>query len=282
MKYDLTIPELRKINKVGIPPHSIEFNWVNIGTFCTEARHIMLEVLNLAVIMQIKGLTKKYRLGQEVITALDDVNLDINEGEFLCILGTSGSGKTTLLHIMAGLERPTRGEVIVKGTTVLSKMKEKDMALFRRKFMGFIFQSYNLLPTMTAMENVSLPLIFDGVLLKERLKRARDLLGQLGLKERVLHKPTEMSGGQQQRVSIARALINNPKVLFCDEPTGNLDTKTTKEIMDILKEKVISRGVTLVMVTHDLELVPYADRAIYMVDGKITKIIRHGDTQRKG
>lgn len=233
----------------------------------------------MAAIMQVKGLTKKYRLGQEVITALDNVDLEIKEGEFLCILGTSGSGKTTLLHILAGLERPTRGEVIVRGTTVLSKMKEKDMALFRRKFMGFIFQSYNLLPTMTALENVSMPLIFDGVGQKERNKRARDLLGQLGLKQRILHKPTEMSGGQQQRVSIARALISNPKILFCDEPTGNLDTKTTKEIMDILKEKVTETGVTLVMVTHDLELVPYADRAVYMVDGKITKIIQTSDIQ---
>lgn len=138
--------------------------------------------------------------------------------------------------------------------------------------MGFIFQSYNLLPTMTAMDNVSLPLIFDGVGVKERLLRARELLIQLGLKERLQHRPTEMSGGQQQRVSIARALINNPKVLFCDEPTGNLDTKTTREIMEILKEKVAAKGVTIVMVTHDLDLVPYADRVVYMVDGSITKI----------
>jgi len=170
----------------------------------------------MAIIMQIKGLTKKYRLGSEIITALDGVDLEINEGEFLCILGTSGSGKTTLLHLMAGLERPTRGEVVVRGTTVLSKMKEKDMALFRRKFMGFIFQSYNLLPTMTALDNVSLPLIFDGVGVKERLRRARDLLNQLGLKERIMHRPTEMSGGQQQRVSNARSLVNNPKILFFD------------------------------------------------------------------
>lgn len=230
----------------------------------------------MAAIMKVKGLTKKYRLGQEVITALNNIDLAINEGEFLCILGTSGSGKTTLLHMMAGLERPTRGQITVKDTMVLSKMKEKDMALFRRKFMGFIFQSYNLLPTLTALENVTLPLIFNEVSYKERQRRARELLVQLGLKERLFHKPTEMSGGQQQRVSIARALVSNPKILFCDEPTGNLDSKNTKEIMDILKEQNINKGVTIVMVTHDLDLIPYADRAIYMVDGQITKIEEKG------
>jgi len=230
----------------------------------------------MAAIMQVIGLTKKYRLGQEIITALDNVDLDVNEGEFLCVLGTSGSGKTTLLHLMAGLERPTKGQVIVKGAKVLSKMKEKDMAVFRRKYMGFVFQSYNLIPTMTALENVCMPLIFAGVGVKEREKHARELLIQLGLKDRLYHKPTEMSGGQQQRVSIARALINNPKILFCDEPTGNLDSKTTKEIMEILKAQVKEKGVTLVMVTHDLDLVSYADRVIHMVDGQITKIEEKG------
>ncbi len=229
----------------------------------------------MAAFIEIKNLTKKYRLGQEIITALDNVNLSIAQGEFLCILGTSGSGKTTLLHIMAGLEKPVRGEVLVRGVS-LTKMKEKDMAYFRRKHMGFIFQSYNLIPTLTAVENVSLPLIFDGVEKREREKRARDLLIQLGLKERLKNKPTEMSGGQQQRVSIARALVNNPKIIFADEPTGNLDSKTTKEIMDILYERVKASGVTLIMVTHDLELAHYADRVIHMVDGQITKIVEKG------
>jgi putative ABC transport system ATP-binding protein len=229
----------------------------------------------VAAFIEIKNLTKKYRLGQEIITALDNVNLSIAQGEFLCILGTSGSGKTTLLHIMAGLEKPVRGEVLVKGVS-LTKMKEKDMAYFRRKHMGFIFQSYNLIPTLTAVENVALPLIFDGVEKKEREKRARDLLIQLGLKERLKNKPTEMSGGQQQRVSIARALVNNPKIIFADEPTGNLDSKTTKEIMDILYERVKASGVTLIMVTHDLDLAHYADRVIHMVDGQITKIVEKG------
>lgn len=225
----------------------------------------------LAPLIEIKGLTKKYRLGQEIITALDNVNLTIEEGEFLCILGTSGSGKSTLLHIIAGLERATKGDVLLKGVS-LTKMKEKNMAGFRRKYMGFIFQSYNLISSLTAMENVALPLIFDGVPKKIRQKRARELLVQLGLQHRLKNKPNEMSGGQQQRVSIARALVNNPKIIFADEPTGNLDSKTTIEIMNILKEKVKSAGVTLIMVTHDLEIAEYGDRVISMRDGKIIKI----------
>ncbi len=227
----------------------------------------------MSTLIEIKGLTKKYRLGQEIITALDNVDLTIEEGEFLCILGTSGSGKSTLLHIMAGLEKPTRGEVLIKGVS-LTKMKERKMAGFRRKYMGFIFQSYNLIPSLTATENVVLPLIFDGIKRKGREKRSLQLLMQMGLKNRLKNKPTEMSGGQQQRVSIARALVNNPKILFADEPTGNLDTKTTKEIMDILKDKVNSSGVTLIMVTHDLEIAQYGDRIIHMRDGKITKIVK--------
>lgn len=221
--------------------------------------------------IEIKGLTKKYRLGREIITALNDVDLMISEGEFLCILGTSGSGKTTLLHIMAGLERPNRGEVTIRGTN-LTKMKEKDMAFFRRRYMGFIFQSYHLIPTLTAMENVALPLLFDCIAKKERVKRAKDILIQLGLQDRLKNKPMEMSGGQQQRVSIARAMVNNPKIIFADEPTGNLDSKISKEIMSILTQKVKASGVTLIMVTHDLEIAEYADRVLHMVDGEIVKI----------
>lgn len=222
----------------------------------------------MSVMIQINGLTKRYKLGQEIITALDNVSLEIDEGEFICILGTSGSGKTTLLHIMAGLERPSRGSVFIKDVN-FSKMKERNMASFRRKYMGFIFQSYHLIPSLTALENVTLPLIFNGDNAKERARRARDMLIQVGLKDRLKNRPTEMSGGQQQRVSIARALINNPKIIFADEPTGNLDTKTSSEIMNILAEKVKASRVTLIMVTHDLEVANYADRIIHMVDGCI-------------
>ena len=223
-------------------------------------------------LIEIKGLTKKYRIGREVITALDDVSVTIEPGEFVCLLGPSGSGKTTFLHLVAGLDRPTKGDVYVKGLCI-NRIKEKDMALFRRRFMAFIFQSYNLVPTLTAMENVSMPLMFDGIAKNRRDRRAKALLTQIGLGRRLRNKPSEMSGGQQQRVSIARALINDPKVLYADEPTGNLDSKTTKEIMEILVERVREKGVTLVMVTHNANLTEHADRVIYMLDGRIQKIV---------
>lgn len=246
--------------------------YINTETFSSVIRLIFLGGVLVTRFIEVKGLSKKYRLGREIITALDEVDLKIEEGEFLCILGPSGSGKTTLLHSLAGLERPSRGEVWVRGTC-LSKMKEKNMAFFRRKYMGFIFQSYNLIPAMTAQENVLLPLVFDGISDGQRQKRARDMLVKLGLKERLKNKPTEMSGGQQQRVSIARALINNPRIVFADEPTGNLDSKTSQEIMTLLTEKVKETGITLVMVTHDLDMADYADRIIRMVDGKISEIV---------
>ncbi|MCL1849563.1 MAG: ABC transporter ATP-binding protein [Clostridiales bacterium] len=226
----------------------------------------------MAPLIEIKGLTKKYRIGREVITALDNVSVDIEPGEFVCLLGPSGSGKTTFLHLVAGLDRPTRGDVFVKGLCI-NKIREKDMALFRRRFMAFIFQSYNLVPTLSALENVSMPLMFDGMAKNRRNRRAKDLLTQIGLGKRLRNKPSEMSGGQQQRVSIARALINDPKVLYADEPTGNLDSRTTKEIMDILVERVKEKGVTLVMVTHNANLTEHADRVIYMLDGRIQKIV---------
>lgn len=251
-------------------------NFGNSGTFQqNKRRYIPGGVVSLSSIMQVKNLIKKYRIGQEIVTALDGVDLQVREGEFLCILGTSGSGKSTLLHLMAGLERPTKGEIMINGKS-LTGLKEKDMANFRRKYMGFVFQSYNLIPTMTALENVTLPLIFDQSDVKTRNRKAREVLIQMGLKERLQHKPTQMSGGQQQRVSIARALVNNPRILFADEPTGNLDTKTTAEIMDILRDRVNTSGLTLVMVTHDVELAEYADRSVYMIDGKITKIVERG------
>ena len=232
----------------------------------------MAKEKNMAPLIQIKGLTKKYRIGREIITALDDVSIDIDAGEFVCLLGPSGSGKTTFLHLVAGLDKPTKGDVVVRGMYI-NKSKESEMALFRRRFMAFIFQAYNLVPTMTAIENVSMPLMFDGISKSKRDKRAKELLSQIGLGKRLRNKPSEMSGGQQQRVSIARALINNPKILYADEPTGNLDSKTTKEIMDILVERVRENGVTLVMVTHNADLTEQADKVIYMLDGRIQKIV---------
>lgn len=219
-------------------------------------------------IIEVKGLVKKYRVGSEIITALDGVDLQIEKGEFLAIVGTSGSGKSTLLNMMSGLERPTKGEIWINNV-LINKVKEKDMAAFRRNYMGFVFQSFNLLGSYTALENAVLPLILQGMGTKERTKRGKEMLKILGLDKRMFNKPNQMSGGQQQRVSIARALINNPKILFADEPTGNLDTKTTKEILELLTTTIKEKGQTLVMVTHDWEVAGYADRIIHMVDGAI-------------
>ncbi|MFZ5945346.1 MAG: ABC transporter ATP-binding protein [Bacillota bacterium] len=222
----------------------------------------------MAPIIEAKNLIKKYRVGSEIITALDGVNLQIEKGEFIAIVGTSGSGKSTLLNMMSGLERPTKGEIWINNV-LLNKVKEKDMAAFRRTYMGFVFQSFNLLPSLTALENAVLPLILQGMGNKERTRRGIEILKILGLEKRMMNKPTQMSGGQQQRVSIARALINEPKILFADEPTGNLDTRTTKEIMELLTTTIKEKGQTLVMVTHDRDVAQYADRIIHMVDGVI-------------
>lgn len=226
-------------------------------------------------ILELKKVAKKYRVGREVVTALGGVDLAVEQGEFIAILGTSGCGKTTLLNIAAGLEKPTKGEVIFRGVSI-SKLKEKQMVPFRRTQMGFIFQSYNLLPAMTALENVALPLLFAGVKSRERIRRAREVLSNVGLKDRIMHKPAEMSGGQQQRTSIARALITKPKIIFADEPTGNLDTRTTGEVLALLHKAVKENGQTLVVVTHDQDVAKFADRIIRMVDGQVVAEERGG------
>lgn len=222
-------------------------------------------------------MVKKYRVGKEVITALDGVNLAVEAGEFVAILGTSGSGKTTLLNVAAGLEKPTRGEVVFRGV-LLNKLKEWQKVAFRRKQMGFIFQSYNLITALTAQENVALPLLFDNVPTRDRLRRAVTVLDHMGIKDRRKHKPTEMSGGQQQRVAIARALVHQPRIIFADELTGNLDSQTTYDIMCSLQATVREQGQTLLMVTHDRDVARFADRIIFMVDGKIVSEERGGFT----
>jgi putative ABC transport system ATP-binding protein len=210
-------------------------------------------------------------MGDEKIIALNDVNLEIYKKEIVCIIGTSGSGKSTLLNMMAGLERPTKGEIIVNNMH-LEKLSEKQLTKFRQKNVGFVFQSYNLIPTLTALENVSLVLTFRGVPKRVREKKATEMLKNVGLAKRLHHKPSEMSGGQQQRVSIARAFVGNPKIVFADEPTGNLDTKTTFEIMDLVTSMVKDLNQTLVIVTHDDEISSYANRIFHMRDGKIEKV----------
>ncbi|WP_369461561.1 ABC transporter ATP-binding protein [Thermoclostridium stercorarium] len=195
----------------------------------------------------------------------------MKKGEICCLFGTSGSGKTTLLNMVAGLEKPTKGSVIVKGIHV-EKLNEKQLAKFRQQYIGFIFQSYNLLPNMTALENVTLPLIFKGYPKKLRTREALKMLKAVGLEHRVNHKPNQMSGGQQQRVSIARAFVEKPEIILADEPTGNLDSKTTIEIMNLISEMAEKYGQTILIVSHDTEAAAYADRIVHMRDGMIEKI----------
>jgi putative ABC transport system ATP-binding protein len=199
-------------------------------------------------LIRVDHIRKVFRMGQEKVVALDDVSLDIRKGEMVCFLGTSGSGKSTFLNMVAGLEKPTRGEIWV-GNIPIHKLNESQVTLFRQKNIGFIFQAYHLIPSMTALENVSIPLTFRGV---DKSKRLR-------------------SGGQQQRVGIARALVGNPKILFADEPTGNLDSNTTKEVMEIIVDQVRRHGMTLILVSHDRTIAEYADTILTIQDGNIVK-----------
>ena len=224
-------------------------------------------------IIRIRDVKKIYQMGSEQIHAIDGVSMNIYQGEVCCLLGKSGSGKSTLLNLIAGLEKPTEGKIIFHKKHI-ERMDEDQLADFRRQYVGFVFQSYNLLPTLTALENVTLPLIFRGMSKKERTERAMEMLKAVGLEERANHKPFEMSGGQQQRVSTARAFVNEPPVVFADEPTGNLDTKTTYEMMDLITGMAKKNKQTLVIVTHDLELAEYADRIVMLQDGRIEKIER--------
>lgn len=217
-------------------------------------------------IITIKGLSKIYRVGAEKVKALNNINLAIGRGEICCILGTSGSGKSTLLNQLAGLEKPTAGSVYI-GKTNISRLSEDQLAGFRQKYIGFVFQSYNLIASMTATENVAMPLLFRGVSRAVRDRESLQMLKKVGLGNRARHKPSEMSGGQQQRVGIARAFVAKPKIVFADEPTGNLDSRTTLEVMRLLIEMAHEHGITFVLVTHDTELARYADRIITIRDG---------------
>lgn len=210
-------------------------------------------------------------MGEEKVVALDDVSLDIYKGEIICFLGKSGSGKSTFLNMVAGLEKPTKGEIIIGGIAI-QKLNEEKVTMFRQKNIGFIFQSYNLLPMLTALENVSYPLILRGTDRKERIKKAKKTLEEVGLKGYENRKPSQMSGGQQQRVGVARALVVDPKIIFADEPTGNLDTKTTETVMNLMVEKVRAKNQTLIIVTHDNAIAEYADRVITIQDGNIIDI----------
>ena len=219
-------------------------------------------------VIRVKNVYKIFKLGHERVRALNGVSVDIYKGQFVAIVGTSGSGKSTFLNMVAGLDKPTKGEIIIAGHHI-EKLNESRLVDFRREHVGFIFQAYNLLPQLSAVENVALPLSFRGIERKKRESLAKAALTLVGLEKYYKHKPTEMSGGQQQRVGIARALVTKPEIIFADEPTGNLDSHTTKEILELMQMLVHETKMTLVMVTHDNYLASFADRRVKILDGEI-------------
>ncbi len=218
--------------------------------------------------IELRDVTRTYRMGAEEIHALDHVNLTIADGEFVAVVGPSGSGKSTLLHVIGGLDTPTGGQVLVDGQD-LSQAGDRELARFRNRRIGFVFQTFNLQPTYTALENVALPLVFARVPPKERRQRAQAALEAVGLADRLRHRPGQLSGGERQRVAIARALIADPAYLLADEPTGNLDSATSREIVGLLDRLHRERGLTVVLVTHDAEMAALAGRQIALRDGRI-------------
>lgn len=217
--------------------------------------------------IQIVGLVKHFEMGGQIVRALDGVDVEIEEGTFTVVMGPSGSGKSTLLYLLGGLDRPTSGAISIEGERI-DQMDENALALFRRKTMGFVFQSFNLIPSMNALENVGFPMQFGGTGARQRSERARGLLDQVGLANRADHRPSELSGGQQQRVAIARALVNDPKLILADEPTGNLDTTSGSAIMRALSD-LHNAGRTVLVVTHDPRMIRFATHKIYLLDGHI-------------
>ena len=229
----------------------------------------------MTVLLEARAVSKVYQMGTTTVAALDHVSVAIEEGGFVAIQGTSGSGKSTLLNMLGGLDHPTSGEVLF-AEKPLAPLSKREMARYRRFSVGMIFQNFNLIPTMTAQENVGLALAFGGLRGAQRRKRSEELLSRVGLADRLTHRPSELSGGEQQRVAIARALANNPKALLADEPTGNLDSTRAHELLALLREMVNHDSLTVLMVTHDRELATsFADRIILMKDGRV--IAAEGD-----
>ena len=220
--------------------------------------------------VKVVDIHKVYQLKGEEVHALRGINLEIPHGEYLSVMGPSGSGKTTLFNMIGGIDRPTKGDIFIDGVD-LAKIPSRAMAWLRCRKIGYIFQTFNLIPVLTAMENVTLPMIFAGVDREERARRGKEILESVGLGERLNHKPAELSGGQQQRVAIARALANNPVIVLADEPTGNLDLHTGLEIITLLREMNKEKGVTIIAATHDLKMIDVSDRILYLRDGLVDR-----------
>ena len=218
-------------------------------------------------LIEVKNLSKVYGSGEAEVTALKNIDLNIEQGEFVAIVGPSGSGKSTLLHLLGGVDKPSSGEVIIKGESIY-KLKEKELAILRRRKLGFVFQFFNLIPVLTAEENIEMPVLLDNGKIDKNYMN--ELLKLLGLEERRNHHPSELSGGQQQRVSIGRALSNKPSIILADEPTGNLDSKNSKEVLELLKYCAKKYNQTLILITHDINIAKSADRVITIEDGQIT------------
>ncbi|MBP7689685.1 MAG: ABC transporter ATP-binding protein [Thermoflexales bacterium] len=224
-------------------------------------------------VLQADRVTKQYRMGELTVSALDTVNFAVDKGEFVAIMGPSGSGKSTLLHLLGGLDGTSDGEITLAGKA-LSKLNDDEVTLVRRRNVGFIFQFYNLVPTLTAEENIALPLLIDGRNVDQSRAKIDELLNLVGLTERRHHKPDQLSGGQQQRVAIARAFVTDPDIVLADEPTGNLDSKSGKAILELLRHSCDELGHTIVMVTHDAYAASYADRVVFLKDGRVVRNLK--------
>jgi putative ABC transport system ATP-binding protein len=222
-------------------------------------------------LLRMQGITKDYRLGKTVVRALRGLDLEIESGEVVAIMGPSGSGKSTLMHILGALDTPTKGRALIESSD-LAEMKERQLVALRGRKVGFVFQTFNLIQTLSAKRNVELPMIFQGVPPGERHRRASELLERVGLGDRMRHRPNELSGGERQRVAIARALANDPEIILADEPTGNLDTETGNAILALLKDLSVKDGKTVILVTHDPEAAEIADRIIKLRDGCVVSI----------
>jgi putative ABC transport system ATP-binding protein len=220
-------------------------------------------------IIRLRNVAKHYHMGDETVKALDEINIDVYEGEFVAIVGPSGSGKSTAMNLVGALDFSTKGDIYLDNINI-EKLEESDLAQIRGKRIGFIFQTFNLINTLTAVENVMLPMIFQGIEYEERFERAKELLTKMGLEHRLTHLPQQLSGGERQRVAVARALANDPEVILADEPTGNLDTKRGEEIANML-DQLNKEGKTIILITHDMYVAKHASKRYYLRDGKIVK-----------